>query len=171
MYILYGLRNLYVPEGPSSTSANLKHYTGLKLASKSHFSGRAAADEVLAGFLSALLRPRSGRSEFWLLVSSTCVSKTETSGRALTAARSTSCVTCFLRDTVASHAARGAAHGCLNGSRHAFRRRAARWSSVTGHRSGRSSVRACFPPSRRRRSQPVTASASTHIQQQACQTN
>jgi hypothetical protein len=42
--------------GPT-TSANLKYYTGLKLGSNSHFDGRAAAEEVLADFLSALLRP------------------------------------------------------------------------------------------------------------------
>jgi hypothetical protein len=35
-----------------------KYYKGLKLKSKSHFYGRAAAYEVLANRLSALLRPK-----------------------------------------------------------------------------------------------------------------
>ena len=43
---------------PSPTSTKFKYYKGLKLKSKSHFYGRAAADEVLANRLSALLRPR-----------------------------------------------------------------------------------------------------------------
>ena len=42
---------------PSTTSTCSNFYTGLKLESKTHFYGRAAAEEVLAGFLSALLRP------------------------------------------------------------------------------------------------------------------
>ena len=45
----------------AGTSTCSNFYTGLKLESKTHFYGRAAAEEVLAGFLSALLRPRSGR--------------------------------------------------------------------------------------------------------------
>ena len=38
-------------------------HTGLKLGSNSHFYGRAAAEEVLADFLGALLRPeRAGHA-------------------------------------------------------------------------------------------------------------
>ena len=48
----------------SATSTCSNFYTGLKLESKTHFYGRAAAEEVLAGFLSALLRPTSGRRGF-----------------------------------------------------------------------------------------------------------
>jgi hypothetical protein len=40
----------------ATTSTNLNYYTGLKLGSNSHFYGRAAAEEVLAGFQSAILR-------------------------------------------------------------------------------------------------------------------
>ena len=47
-----------------TTSTLSNFYTGLKLGSKTHFYGRAAAEEVLASFLSALLRPRSGRGGF-----------------------------------------------------------------------------------------------------------
>ena len=45
----------------ASTSTNLNYYTGLKLESKSHFYGRAAAEEVLASFYRALLRARSAK--------------------------------------------------------------------------------------------------------------
>ena len=45
------------------TSTNLKHYTGQKLKSKTHFYGRAAAEEVLAGCLSALLQRRRAAAE------------------------------------------------------------------------------------------------------------
>ena len=47
-----------------TTSTVSNFYTGLKLGSKTHFYGRAAAEEVLASFLCALLRPRSGRRGF-----------------------------------------------------------------------------------------------------------
>jgi hypothetical protein len=50
--------------GHPLTSTNSNYYTGLKLRSKMHFYGRVAAEEVLATFLSALLRPRSGRRGF-----------------------------------------------------------------------------------------------------------
>ena len=46
------------PSAAADTSTKFKYYKGLKLKSKSHFYGRAAADEVLANRLSALLRPR-----------------------------------------------------------------------------------------------------------------
>ena len=46
--------------GPvTHTSTGSHFYTGLKLGSKTHFYGRAAAEDVLAGFLSALLRRHS----------------------------------------------------------------------------------------------------------------
>ena len=48
----------------STTSTNLNYYTGQKLESKSHFYGRAAAEEVLASFYRALLRARSARRGF-----------------------------------------------------------------------------------------------------------
>ena len=50
------------------TSTNLKHFTGLKLESKSHFYGRAAAEEVLASFYRALLRARIAPEEVLALL-------------------------------------------------------------------------------------------------------
>ena len=68
--------------------------------SKTHFYGRAAAEEVLAGFLSALFRHDSYLNE----------------ARAYSGQRAA-------RSLFFSHAARGAAHGCRNGRCHALRRR------------------------------------------------
>ena len=45
-------------------AARPNFYTGLKLSSKSHFYGRVAPEEVLAVFLSELLRARSARRGF-----------------------------------------------------------------------------------------------------------
>ena len=48
----------------ASTSTRSNFYTGQKLGSKSHFYGRAAAEEVLASSLSALLRAGRARRGF-----------------------------------------------------------------------------------------------------------
>ena len=52
--------------GGEHTSTVPNFYTGLKLSSKSHFYGRVAPEEVLAVFLSELLRARSARRGFYL---------------------------------------------------------------------------------------------------------
>ena len=54
---------LYTGTG-TGTSTPLNFYKSLKWSSKSHFYGRAAAEANFSEFLSALLRPHSGRRGF-----------------------------------------------------------------------------------------------------------
>jgi hypothetical protein len=144
------------------TSTNFKYYRGLKLKSKSHFYGRAAAVEVLANCLSALLRPRSGRRRFchfrtFFVVSThraaeTRAAETSTRSQQRESGQAEPLMLRVLCLTAAAMAAVIVVVVALL---------AGHVSSVIGHRSARSMVSACLAASRRQRSQPQTSHSTT----------